>query len=347
MLNVDLKKAYTTHMGILVKVLSISEGDVIELGTGPFSTPLLHWICKDMGRKLISYETDPDYYNYARQYRSPLHRIRQVPNWDEVDATTHRGVVFIDHNPVERRAIDTIRFKDSADYILIHDTSNVNYFSSIWLHFKYSFTWKECHPWVSVVSNFKDLSLFQKEIDLNINYDVITELCKLGYKYGTDKSPLVGHSYYTSFYYELLKDKKKVFKKILELGIGTGASLRMWRDFFPNAQIYGVDLSPATIFQDERIQTYLLNTKDETAMRKLIQEIGSDIDLVVDDGTHREKSQVRAVRALMPVLKNDVIYIIEDVYDAESIKKELREYNCEIGLTGPKKAANLIIVKRK
>lgn len=187
-----------------------------------------------------------------------------------------------------------------------------------------------------------------------------TELCKLGYKYGTDKCPQVNGAYYTPFYFELLKDRRKTVRKVLELGVGSrttlrhvpehyqrGASLRMWRDFFPNAQIYGVDLSPTAIFQDERIQTYLLNTKDESAMRKLIDEIGSDIDLVIDDGTHREKSQLLAVRTLMPLLKKDVIYIIEDAYNAESIRAQLSEYNCEIGLTGPEKVANLIIVKRK
>ena len=126
-----------------------------------------------------------------------------------------------------------------------------------------------------------------------------------------------------------------------------GASLRMWRDFFPNAQIYGVDISPTAIFQDERINTFLLNTKVEADMRQLIDNIGPDIDLVVDDGTHRERSQLQAVRALMPLLKNDVIYIIEDVTNPESIKKELREYTCQTGLTSPKRIANLVIVKKK
>lgn len=188
----------------------------------------------------------------------------------------------------------------------------------------------------------------------------ITPLCEIAFKYGTDKCPQVNGAYYTPFYYELFKDKQPTFRKILELGVGSrvamqrvpknyqrGASLRMWRDFFPNAQVYGVDLSPTAIFQDERIQTFLLNTKEASDMKQLIDIIGSDIDLVIDDSTHREKSQLRAIRALMPFLNNDVIYIIEDVTNPESIKKELTEYNCQIGLTGPKKIANLVIVTKK
>lgn len=193
-----------------------------------------------------------------------------------------------------------------------------------------------------------------------INTWKLTPLCEIGFKYGTDKCPQVGRAYYTPFYYELLKDKRVTIRKVLELGVGSrvtlgrvpehyqrGASLRMWRDFFPNAQIYGVDLSPTAIFQDNRIKTFLYNTKSASDMKELISIIGSDIDLVVDDGTHREKSQLKAVRALMPLLKDDVIYIIEDVTDTESIKNQLKEYNCQTGLTGPKKVANLVIVRKK
>lgn len=162
MLKPDLKKAYTTYMGVLIKVVLMSEGDVIELGAGPASTPLLHWLCKDMNRKLISYEIDPEYYEYARQYQSNLHRIRFVTNWDEVDTKTHRGLVFIDHNPFNRRGPDTIRFKDSADYIVMHDTDCEQDFQMVWPNFKNAYTWKDSRPWVSVVSNFKSLSSLEK-----------------------------------------------------------------------------------------------------------------------------------------------------------------------------------------
>lgn len=162
MINPDLRKAWTTHMGVLVKVLLMSQGDVIELGAGPSSTPLLHWICKEMNRKLISYEIDPDYYEYARQYRSSLHRIVLVRDWNEVDTKTYRGVVFIDHNPFNKREEDVVKFKDSADYIVIHDTDSERDFKIVWPNFKYAYTWKECRPWVSVVSNFKDLLALAK-----------------------------------------------------------------------------------------------------------------------------------------------------------------------------------------
>ena len=170
----------------------------------------------------------------------------------------------------------------------------------------------------------------------------MTELCEIAFKYGTDKCPQLGHSY-TPFYYELLKDKRETFKKVLELGVGsqelmfwtpehyqTGAGLLMWRDFFPKAQIYGVDIGQSAIFQAERISTFLLDTKSQLDMSKLVGNIGSDIDLVIDDGNHNGRAQIHAVRNLMPLLKRDCLYIIEDAKRPLAIRDKLsREYDCE------------------
>jgi hypothetical protein len=157
-MEVHLGKRWTTHIGVLTKVLQASTGDVIEFGSGPFSTPLLHWLCKDMNRLLISYENNPKFYTLAKQYRSNLNRIKFVTDWNQVDAKTHRGLVLIDHAPWEKQSIDIIRFKDIADYIVIHGTHREEYYIDIWEHFKYIYTWKGSSLWTSVVSNFKDLS---------------------------------------------------------------------------------------------------------------------------------------------------------------------------------------------
>jgi hypothetical protein len=148
-------------MTMLIKVLLMSRGEVVECGGGVFSTPLLHWMCKAMGRKLITYENEPDYYEFEKTFQSPLHRVRFVRDWDEINTSAHCGVVLIDHHPPKRRSIEAIRFKDTADYIVIHDTErdNKEYDNSrIWSYFKYRYDWKACKPWTSVVSNFYDLS---------------------------------------------------------------------------------------------------------------------------------------------------------------------------------------------
>lgn len=161
---------------------------------------------------------------------------------------------------------------------------------------------------------------------------MITELCELGFKYGTDKCHLKHN--YTPIYYDLLKDKRESIKKVLEFGIGyypkigndpivydrglrryyhRGASLKMWRDFLPNAHIYGVDYQPDAMFEDDRITTFVCDTRDKEGIERLLQIIGTDLDFVVDDGSHRYKDQMVLVNMLMPELDDKVLYIIEDV----------------------------------
>jgi len=113
----------------------------------------------------------------------------------------------------------------------------------------------------------------------------LTPLCRLAYEYGTDKCPQMGHTY-TPYYYQLFKDRRQTVRKVLEVGIGSpstmkhvkgykiGASLFMWREFFPKAQIYGVDILQETIFEADRIKTFLLNERDKPGLRRLVKEFG-------------------------------------------------------------------------
>jgi len=167
-----------------------------------------------------------------------------------------------------------------------------------------------------------------------------TPLSKLALKYGTDKCPQILH-FYTEYYYGLLKDRKQEIKKVLEIGVGyplvmlrpygykTGASLYMWQDFFPNAKIYGIDIRPELVFRDRRIETFFCNQTDKKGLMKLIQNIGTDIDLVIDDGSHFIEDQVIACLTLMPLLQEKVIYIIEDVKDI-TVANFLKSYDIEM-----------------
>jgi hypothetical protein len=162
--KLKLHKNWSTHNTVLIDVLENSTGDVLEVGSGPFSTPLLHWICKKMNRRLLTYENFKYYFDFAKTFTSKNHRIRFVEDWDKIDIKTRYGVVFLDHAPQERRGIDALRFKDVADYIVMHDTETDKCFKveDIVKQFKYSYTWKECRPWTTILSNTKDLSNLKK-----------------------------------------------------------------------------------------------------------------------------------------------------------------------------------------
>jgi len=187
----------------------------------------------------------------------------------------------------------------------------------------------------------------------------LTELCKLGEKYGTDKCPQINHNY-TPFYYKLFNPIKNDVKKVLELGVGvnkpsrrvvSGASLRMWRDFFPNAQIYGTDNRLNVHFEEDRIKTFLADGVLEKDWDKVLAETGTDIDIFIDDGSHLLGDQIATAEILLPKLKKDVVYIIEDVvfpeqleidYDYDIIKFIIRDR-----FSRRRDDNNLVIIKNK
>ena len=160
-LKIRTGKNWTSHMPVLMKLVRGTEGTILELGSGPYSTPILHWLCSYTGRKLITYENVPEYYKFARQFQSKYHSIRFIDNWDEVPVKKY-SIVMIDHEPSERRVVDIERFKDS-DYLIVHDTEDkMDYlygFSKIYHLFKNRLDFVSGNR-TSVLSN-KDLSFLK------------------------------------------------------------------------------------------------------------------------------------------------------------------------------------------
>lgn len=210
-------------------------------------------------------------------------------------------------------------------------------------------------------------------MDSPIEYD---ELSQLAFKYGTDKCPQIFHPY-TPFYYDLFKDRKYTIKKVVEMGIGywemmkytdeyvidkglnsrryeKGASLKMWRDFFPNAQIYGGDKMKEVMFEDERIKTIVCDERKEKHLKYFIEQTGSDIDIFVDDASHSAAKQLFMCQNLMPLIQKDVIYIIEDIrpdgmdYLVEGLK-DYDVYIPDLPLTKvkPHKVFKLLVVRHR
>jgi hypothetical protein len=194
----------------------------------------------------------------------------------------------------------------------------------------------------------------------------MTDLCKLAYKYRTDKCPQIRH-YYTPFYHELFKNRRNEIKKVMEFGTGfpevmghvekvtgephiAGASLYMWRDYFPNAQVYGADWSDRGMVKgQERIRTYLCDERSEYEVKSVFKETGTDIDIFVDDALHQHTYQLNLAKIVLPILKEGAIYIIEDVHYPPRIVRELEElgYKCEVPKLPVKNyRENLIIIRK-
>lgn len=144
--------------------MEITDGPVLELGMGISSTPLLHMLCFDRDRLLVSYEHDQQYANMFRKYRSEAHKFKLVKNWDEVDTKEHKwSVVLVDHKPDERRVVEIQRFA-WVDYLVVHDSEpNNNHifgYDKIFPLFKYRYDYTKARTHTTVLSNTKDLKEF-------------------------------------------------------------------------------------------------------------------------------------------------------------------------------------------
>lgn len=158
-------------------------------------------------------------------------------------------------------------------------------------------------------------------------------LCALAEKYRVDKCPRIFHSY-TPAYDTILNATREDAKLVVEIGIGfpemmvpivgsayrPGASLRMWRDYFPNAQIIGCDIRKCVFFQEERISCRLLDQSDKTSLEGFKDSIGQ-ADLILDDGSHEPDHMVITFQTLWASVRPGGFYIIEDIR-----RKDLRDF---------------------
>lgn len=141
---------------------------------------------------------------------------------------------------------------------------------------------------------------------------MLTPLCQLARKYGSDKYS-AKHSY-TAWYWEQFKDRRESVRHVLELGIGEGASLLMWRDFFPQAHVWGVDNDHQRMMDADRITTLIFDQSKREDLQDLSEGCkGAGIDLFIDDGSHRPEDQIATCLAVMPHLPPHALYVIEDV----------------------------------
>jgi len=153
----------------------------------------------------------------------------------------------------------------------------------------------------------------------------------------TDKN--TSHSY-LELYETLLCAKKNTAQSVLEVGIGdfgnkNGGSIKLWRDYFTNATIYGLDILPIDrvldeLIHDERVVLYTeTNAYDETIFANLFLNKGLKFDFMLDDGPHSLDSMKQFIKLYSQVMTENGILIIEDVQSwdwIDILKNEVPEH---------------------
>lgn len=158
---------------------------------------------------------------------------------------------------------------------------------------------------------------------LKLNYkNNVCELCEIGKKYGTDKSPQRKNASchpYTLFYDALFKNKRNDNLKIAELGILDGGSLLMWKDYFTNAEIFGFDYDNDLIlnfkqrFNNDRITLANVDVTQKNSIDKAFHELNNLYDIIIEDTTHKFEDQINVIENAYQYLKPGGILIIENI----------------------------------
>jgi tRNA G46 methylase TrmB len=179
-----------------------------------------------------------------------------------------------------------------------------------------------------------------------------TNLSKLAQFYGTDKYEH-GYTEIYSRYFDSIRHKKL---RILEIGIGGGEnikyggnSLKMWAKYFPKSDILGIDLYDKSLLDYRRIKTYQGNQTDEEFLSQF-----TNLDIIIDDGSHINSDVIRSFEILFPRLKVGGYYCIEDTQVSgqdefhNSNFPETKEYFKSLVLINAEMVwhENLVVVKK-
>jgi len=143
-------------------------------------------------------------------------------------------------------------------------------------------------------------------------------LTDIGLKHQTDKAT---HHGYTRIYEQYLHHLRDQPITLLELGWGGhedpesgGASVAMWREYFPNATVIGVDVEPKVNHLDG-VDFHQGSQADPGFLQGLHDRYG-DFDVIIDDASHLSSLTIRSWELLYPRLKPGGLYFVEDVHMA-------------------------------
>jgi hypothetical protein len=135
-------------------------------------------------------------------------------------------------------------------------------------------------------------------------------------EYGTDKE---GAHAYADAYERQLGALRHEAITLLEIGIGGyadpargGASLRMWKSYFPRARIIGLDIEDKSPLAEDRITILQGDQGDKAFLERMALEYGP-FDVVIDDGSHHCKHVIASFEALFPHVTDHGIYAVEDL----------------------------------
>lgn len=146
--------------------------------------------------------------------------------------------------------------------------------------------------------------------------------------HGYRRGMFVGHAF-TEVYEPLFASRRDSPVRLLEVGVGPtepgvlrasplthgrrGGSAAGWREYFSRGDIHAMDILDCSELDSERLTTHIGDQGSRESMSEVLTDIGTPIDIIIDDGSHQSRHQQITLACMFPALADDGIYVIEDL----------------------------------
>ena len=121
--------------------------------------------------------------------------------------------------------------------------------------------------------------------------------------------------HYTEVYDKFFANIRQEKIRFLLIGIGQGGCLKMWKEYFPNAEIFAMDIRPeCKDFEEPGIEIHIGDQGDPEFIIPFLEETGGGFDIIIDDGGHQMYQQINSILLLWNAVNPEAQYIIEDTH---------------------------------
>tara|TARA_B110000027_G_scaffold131596_1_gene156183 strand:+ start:178 stop:1092 length:915 start_codon:yes stop_codon:yes gene_type:complete len=132
-------------------------------------------------------------------------------------------------------------------------------------------------------------------------------------------------------YEKVFSDRRFEKLKILEIGVANGHSIASWHHYFPNSEIYGIDIKkPYKFFYKSlRVKYHEIDILNDKKINKFLKKNGK-FDYIIDDSLHALETMFKNIKNFYPYLNSGGAYILEDYgfYDhGQKAMQEAKDYN--------------------
>ena len=145
-----------SHLPALLECVLRTTGPVLEMGAGLWSTPVLHAVCEQQARRLVTVEEGAVWREKFQEYMRGWHLFLRSYDAALVDAIGW-SVALIDHAK-DRRQRDLIRLADRAEFLVVHDANCPKVYGYDFSAFTYRREFGRLAPTTMVVSNRREIT---------------------------------------------------------------------------------------------------------------------------------------------------------------------------------------------